>query len=250
MQMSTYVLIHGSWHGGWCWQKVVPHLRQAGYSVFAPDLPGHGEDKTPLSAITPELVMQSITAILAMQQEPVILVGHSSGGMLITEAARRRPEKVKTLVYLSAFLLPPGVTPRVIAQEDHESLLQASLIIDEERRVSMVRHEAARELFYADCSAEDAAWATSLLVPEASKSRAKGEVAPQVITAEVDIEQIPRVYIECLQDRALGPAMQKKMYTELPCRKVYTLPTGHSPFISRPEQLAACLLDIYAGSRK
>lgn len=241
--MSTYVLIHGSWHGSWCWQKVVPLLRQAGHNVFAPDLPAHGEDKTPFSAITPELIMRSITDILAMQHDPVILVGHSSGGMLITEAARRRPEKVKTLIYLSAFLLPPGVTPRVIAQEDDESLLQASLTIDEERRVSIVRQEAARELFYADCSDEDAAWATSLLVPEALMSGAKREATPQVITAEADIEQISRVYIECLQDRALGPDMQKKMYTEMPCRKVYTLPTGHSPFISRPEQLAVCLLE-------
>lgn len=241
--MSTYILIHGSWHGSWCWQKVAPLLRQAGHSVCTPDLPGHGEDKTPLSAITPELVMQSITDLLTIQQEPVILVGHSSGGMLITEAARQRPEKVRTLVYLSAFLLPPGVTPRAIAQEDHESLLQASLTIDGERGVSIVRPEAARELFYADCSDEDAAWAKSSLVPETLRSQAKGEAAPQAIIVESDSEWIPRVYIACLQDKALGPAMQRKMYTEMPCRKVYTLPTGHSPFISRPEQLAACLLE-------
>src|SRR5437660_360832 len=144
-RMSTYVLIHGDWHGGWCWKKVVPLLRRAGHTVFAPDLPGHGEDKTPLSAITPESIMQYTYDILDAQKEPIIFVGHSSGGMLITEAARQQPTKVKTLVYLSAFLLPSGVTPRTIAQEDHESILQSSLIIDEVQRVSMVKQEAARE---------------------------------------------------------------------------------------------------------
>jgi pimeloyl-ACP methyl ester carboxylesterase len=242
--MSTYVLIHGNWHGGWCWQKVVPLLRQAGHTAFAPDLPGHGEEKTPLSAVTPERVMRCITDILAAQNEPVILVGHSSGGMLITEAARRRPESIKTLVYLTAFLLPPGVTPAAIAQEDQESILRSSLTIDQERWVSIVKPEAARELFYGDCSDEDAAWATSLLVPEPVRTMVQGEAAPQAIADDVEIEKIPRVYIACLQDRALGPAMQKKMYSELPCQKVYTLPAGHSPFLSVPEQLVACLLDV------
>ncbi|SRR6266568_2150557 len=192
--MSTYVLIHGDWHGGWCWKKVVPLLRQVGHTVFAPDLPGHGDDKMPLSAITPESIMQYIYNILDTQKEPIILIGHSSGGMLITEAARQRPERIKTLVYLSAFLLPPGVTPHAIAQEDHESILQSSLIIDEGRRVSMVKQEAAREVFYADCSEEEAAWATSLLIPEPLKGRAQGEVVPQATTAEIDIDWIPRVY--------------------------------------------------------
>jgi pimeloyl-ACP methyl ester carboxylesterase len=54
--MSTYVLIHGAWHGGWCWNKVVPLLQQAGHRILAPDLPGHGQDTTSLFAITPQLI--------------------------------------------------------------------------------------------------------------------------------------------------------------------------------------------------
>lgn len=242
--MSTYVLIHGDWHGGWCWKKVVPFVQQAGHRVLAPDLPGHGQDRTPLSVVTQERIFQRLNDLLDGEVEPVILVGHSSGGMLITVLANLRPEKVKTLVYLSAFLLPPGVLPRALAEADTESILSSSLLVDEQRRVVLVKPEAAKAVFYADCTDEDAAWATRLLVPEPLRTPVQGEPpssSPSTATAR---EAVPRVYIECLQDKALGPATQKRMYTTLPCRKVYSLHTSHSPFLSAPSQLAACLLDV------
>ena len=243
--MSTYVLIHGDWHGGWCWKKVIPFLHEAGHRVLAPDLPGHGNDTTPLSDVNPLLIFQCLNDLLDGEVEPVILVSHSSGGMLITALADQRSEKVKTLVYLSAFLLPPGVTPRDLAKEDNESILSSSLLRDEQRRVVTVKPEAARAVFYADCTNEDATWATRLLVPEPMRTPVLQEKSPQSPTSiKTERDTIPRFYIECLQDKALGPATQKKMYTALPCRKVYSLPTSHSPFLSAPEQLAACLLDV------
>lgn len=241
--MSTYVLIHGDWHGGWCWKKVVPFVQQAGHRILAPDLPGHGQDSTPLSAITPQLIFQRLNNLLDSEAEPVILVGHSSGGMLITALANLRPEKVKTLVYLSAFLLPPGVLPRTLAKEDTESILSSSLLVDEQRRVVLVKPEAAKAVFYADCTDEDAAWATGLLVPEPLRTPAQGETLLSSPSSQTARDVVPKVYIECLQDKALGPTTQKKIYTALPCQKVYSLHTSHSPFLSAPSQLAACLLD-------
>lgn len=242
--MSTYLLIHGDWHGGWCWDKVVPLLRQAGQRVLAPDLPGHGQDRTPLSALTPESSLRFLLELLDAQNEPVILVGHSSGGILLTLLAERRPEKIKLLVYLSAFLLSPGVWPRTLAGQDTESLLPTALLVDQEHNIVEVKPEAAREVFYADCKDEDAARATSLLVPEPLRMRAPEKTSSQSAPVHSREISLPRVYISCLQDRALGPLLQQKMYTELPCQKVYTLPTSHSPFLSAPDQLVACLLDL------
>ncbi|MHB8575468.1 MAG: alpha/beta fold hydrolase [Dehalococcoidia bacterium] len=238
--MATFVLVHGGWHGAWCWQRVTPLLRQAGHTVIAPDLPGHGADTTPLSAHPWEQYVPRIGAILAAQQEPVILLGHSSGGMIISAAAALHPRSVGALVYLAAFLLPPGITPPAIMRDDLESLLPAALTVDAVAGTVTVNPDAAGAVFYADCSAADAAWATSMLVPE--------PLPPPGGAVDLSPPPVPqrplRVYIETLNDRALGPATQRRMYTALPCDAVYSLSTSHSPFLSAPRQLADCLLQV------
>jgi pimeloyl-ACP methyl ester carboxylesterase len=130
--------------------------------------------------------------------------------MLITALAKLRPEKVKRLVYLSAFLLPPGITPRALAQVDTESILSSALQVDEQRRVVMIKPEAAKAVFYADSTDEDATWATSLLVPEPLRTQAQGETLSSSPSSEIAWDAVSRVYIECLKDKALGPITQKK----------------------------------------
>lgn len=235
--MTTFLLVHGGWHGGWCWEKLTPLLHAAGHHAIAPDLPGHGADRTPIAARPWERYVPSVVALLEEAPEPVVLVGHSSGGMIISAAAAQRPRRVRTLVYLAAFLLPAGIVPPHVMRDDHESLLPAALIVDEAARTVCVDPARAREVFYHDCSDVDAAWALQRLQPEPIPPRdsAQPSAAP---------DGVPRVYIETLQDRALGPATQRRMVATLPCERVCSLPTGHSPFISAPAALAECLLAI------
>ena len=120
--MSTYVLVHGAWHGSWCWEKVVPLLKQAGHQVEPLDLPGHGQDKTPICEITLAAYTKRVCETLDAQAEPVILVGHSMGGIVITQIAEERPEKIQRLVYLTARLLQNGQSLFQIAQTDSDSL--------------------------------------------------------------------------------------------------------------------------------
>lgn len=239
--MATFVLVHGGWHGAWCWDKIVPLLEREGHTALAPDLPGHGADTMPLADRPYEHYVPRVCDVLNAQREPVVLVGHSSGGMVIAEAAKQRPEAVAALAYLSAFLLPPGVAPPEVMRGDSESLLMASVVVDRERGVSVVRPECAREVFYADCTDEDAAWAISKLQPE--PLRPPGEGGPPPVAA---IPHIPRVYIECTRDKALGIGTQRQMVAAMPCERVYSLPTSHSPFIAAPGQLAAHLRAIAA----
>lgn len=237
--MATFVLVHGGWHGAWCWEKIAPLLEREGHIVIAPDLPGHGRDTTPLSARPYERYVPRICEIVDAQAEPVVLVGHSSGGMVISAVAAQRPARVAVLVYLAAFLLPPGVAPPAAMRDDAQSLLAASLVVDRERGVSTVPPERARAVFYGDCTDADAAWAIARLQPEplvpAAGTEQSSETAPPAT---------PRVYIETLHDKALGPATQRKMVAALPCAQVYTLAADHSPFLSAPGELAGCLLDI------
>ena len=232
-------MVHGGWHGAWCWKKTVPLLNEAGHEVIAPDLPGHGANKTNYSRRVYEQYAPFIGSIVERQTKPIILLGHSSGGAIITEVAKLFPRKIKTLIYLSAFLLPVGLTPPEIMLGDSASLLPACLQVDVKKEFVSVKRECAKEVFYADCTDEDAEWAINQLIPEPIVFPASSG-QPEIIR---NIEQIPRVYIECLQDKALSPRMQKKMYTAVSCRAVYSLPTSHSPFISAPEKLVEHLLD-------
>ncbi len=238
--MSTYVLVHGGWHGQWCWDKVAPLLRQVGHQVVTFDLPAHGQDTTPLSEATFDLSVQRTCEVLAEQAEPVILLGHSSSGTVISGAAEQCPMKIEKLIYLTAYLLRDGETIRQNNQtHNKDSLLAPNVLLDESRTSLTVRPEKLKEIFYGDCSDEDIARAKMLLVPESLASIA----APVHVTA-ANFGRIPRVYIQCLQDRANTLPCQRHMYTATPCPQILTLDTSHSPFFSAPDALSELLASV------
>jgi pimeloyl-ACP methyl ester carboxylesterase len=229
--MSTFVLIHGAWHGAWCWRKVSSRLEKLGHRVLAPDLPGLGEDATPLSRVSLKLWTEHVARILDAQDEPVILVGHSRGGIVISEVAESRPDKIRSLVYLTAFLLRDGECLFDHARHP-SSLVPANMVMAPDKRSSTIREESLREVFYAQCSDEDVALARRLLRPEPTAPLA----TPLRLTAS-SFGRVPRIYVECLRDRAMTPVMQRQMYTATPCREVRSLDTDHSPFFSAPDAL-------------
>jgi pimeloyl-ACP methyl ester carboxylesterase len=234
--MSTFLLVHGAWHGSWSWEKVVPLLEEAGHEVVTPDLPGHGDHGTPVSEVTLQRYAGRVSEALEERSEPVVLVGHSMGGLVISEAAERHPEKIGLLVYLTAFLLPNGRTLLETAQADEEAIVFPNADVDEEKGVVTIREDAAKDVFYGDCSEEDVRRAIERLIPQAL-----GPFVTPVGVSEENFGRVRRTYIECLQDRAIGPATQRRMYTELPCEKVVSMETSHSPFLSAPEELVGHL---------
>ena len=166
--MSTYVLIHGACHGGWCWEKVVPLLKKNGHTVVAPDLPGHGQDKTPISQVTLQICADRVCEVISQQSEPVVLLGHSMGGKVISSTAEQCPDKISTLVYLTAALLRNGETSAPMPQGVSTTLLAQNVIRSDDGSSLTFRDEAIKNIFYHDCTDEDAAWAKSMLVPEAA----------------------------------------------------------------------------------
>jgi pimeloyl-ACP methyl ester carboxylesterase len=106
--MATYVFVHGAWHGGWCWHRIAAHLQRAMHRVVTPDLISLGRDRTPAGNVTLAQWTEQITRLVTAEPEPVILVGHSRGGIVLSEVAERICERVRTLVYVTAFLLESG----------------------------------------------------------------------------------------------------------------------------------------------
>ena len=237
--MSTFVLVHGAWHGAWCWESVVPLIEKAGHRVVAPDLPGLGDDRTPLSEITLQSYGERVCEVVTAQDEPVILVGHSMGGMAISQAAEYCPDRIKALVYLCAFLPSNGESLVFWAQQMTESLVGGNMVMSEDQSSATVRDEFIIDGFYGDCTPEMAARAKSRLRPQAV-----APIVTPVNTSKQNFGRVKRHYIECLQDRAIPIAWQRTMRVALPCESVLTLNTSHSPFLSAPRALAENLMSL------
>ena len=126
--MAIYLLIHGAWHGGWCWRKVAPLLESKGHRGIAPDLPGHGQDRTPLASVTLESYARRICEIARQQTEAVILAGHSMGGVAITQAGEYCAEKIQALVYVCAFLPRNGDSLETWASRNSGTLVTPAAV--------------------------------------------------------------------------------------------------------------------------
>ncbi|HEY6953828.1 MAG TPA: alpha/beta fold hydrolase [Flavisolibacter sp.] len=237
--MKTYVLIHGSWHSAWNWHKVVPLIEKAGHKAIAIDLPGMGRDKTPIDQVKMETTVEKICALIDSIPGKVILVGHSKNGIMISQAAEYRPDKIEKLVYLAAYLVPNGKTQREYSVQDSEGWLKPHVVMNEEGNAHTLRPEIYKEGLYHDCPDDITELAKILLSHEPVESG----ITPLQLT-EANFGRVPRVYVECTDDRAVTPFIQRKMYTETPCEKVYTLPTSHSPFFSKPKELVDILLKV------
>jgi pimeloyl-ACP methyl ester carboxylesterase len=97
--LARFLLVHGSWHGAWCWRDVLPLLRDAGHEAEAMDLPGHGEDRTPASEVTLDAYADAVVSAL---RPGTVLVGHSMGGYAITAAAERAAKRISKLIDVAA----------------------------------------------------------------------------------------------------------------------------------------------------
>jgi pimeloyl-ACP methyl ester carboxylesterase len=234
--MSTFVLIHGAWHGAWCWYKLVPRLEKAGHTVIAPDLPAMGRDRTSVKRVSLATWREHVCQTLDAITEPVVLVGHSRGGIVISEAAEHRPERIRTLVYVAGFLPSHGESLFDIADRDSSSLVPQNMVMSDDKTSSVIRSEALREAFYGECSEEDFALARLCVQAEPTVPLA----APVQLSA-AKFGSVPRIYVECLRDRAIPLALQRQMQAAQPCQRVVQIDTDHSPFFSRVDELAAHL---------
>jgi pimeloyl-ACP methyl ester carboxylesterase len=238
--MARIVLVHGAFAGAWCWEPVCPGLEQAGHSVETLDLPGSGDDHTPIAEITLGAYARRVCEVL-LAGAPAVLVGHSMGGMVVTQAAARLPEQVTALVYVSAFVPVDGeslltLTARPEAADDQ---IQANIVVSGDPPVALLPDAAARLAIYGDCPDEAVSWA----LPQ----RRAQPVVPFTNAFELDesgaelFAGLPRSYITCLRDRSIPPAMQRFMFERAGCKPVIELDTDHAPYLSRTTELVSAL---------
>lgn len=276
----AFVLVHGAWHGGACWDRVKAALEAAGHAVLAPDLPGAGADAqspksfaqrpldpaafgtepSPNAGVTQDArtqaILDAVEQASGLGNGKVIVVGHSLGGITLSPVSEAAPDKVSAAVYLCAFMLPPGMPAvAMILSEIMSDALVPPLFMADPEQVGALRVDVAsedtdylrglRQAFYGDLSDADFAEARSGLHCDEPVAVA---AVPSGITPE-RFGRVPRHYIRCTEDRAIPLAGQDHMIREVDAAmgnttRVHTLAASHSPFYSQPTQLAALLRDI------
>jgi pimeloyl-ACP methyl ester carboxylesterase len=239
--MARFVLVHGAFGGAWSWEAVTGPLEALGHTVEAVDLPGAGDDRTPVEHVTLASYAERVGAALGRSPEPAVLVGTSMGGMVVTQAAGNDPERVASLVFVCGFMPGDGQSMLDLAHlpEAEGDLIQANLVVEGDPPVGTLAPEAAIAAMYNCCTDEQAARAAARGRPQ--------PIAPLTTPVRVDdtvLASIPRSYVVTAQDRAMMPALQHRMIREHPCQKVIELDADHAPFFSATDRLVAALAEL------
>jgi pimeloyl-ACP methyl ester carboxylesterase len=215
-------------------------LEAVGHRAVAPNLPSSADDPAPLEDANLAGYVDRICQAIDVEPDPVILVGHSMGGVVVTQAAEARPERIRQLVYICGFLLVDGENLITFLDENKhlagDELVLSGMTVAEDGRTASFDPAVAQTVFYNTCSDADASWAASQLRPQPL-----AVYNDSVRISDARFGSVSRVYVETLWDHAIDPAYQKKMYNRTPCREIITYDTDHSPFLSAPAKLAATL---------
>jgi pimeloyl-ACP methyl ester carboxylesterase len=218
MPAVEIVLVHGAWHGSWCWQPLRAELDKLGRVTHIVDLPSVGGAGYGVEADA-KVVREKVDSI----DGPVLLLGHSYGGVVVSQASVGAGN-IERLVYLAAFMLDDGASAM--------STVGGELPADLEY---LPVGENPIEMFYGDVPADLARDAVSRLLPHSAR-------APQDRQVGAGWRDIPSTYVLCEQDRAVPPALQEEMARR--ADDVWRLNASHSPFLSMPAELAVLLADI------
>jgi pimeloyl-ACP methyl ester carboxylesterase len=239
--MARFVLVHGAFGGAWCWEPVIGPLEAAGHTVEAFDLPGGGDDQTPVEDVTLESCAARVCAVLAQRRERAVLVGYSMGGAIVTQAASDCPERIASLIFVTAFMPADGQSLLDLTRlpEGKDDMIQANLVVEGDPPVAVLSEEATAAAIYNDCTSEQTAWAVARRRPQ--------PVAPFADPVRIDdalLASIPRSYVLATRDRSIPPELQRRMIREHPCRQVVELDADHAPFLSATDELVASLLEL------
>jgi pimeloyl-ACP methyl ester carboxylesterase len=232
--MARLVMVHGAFGGAWWWECMVEPLEKRGHTVEIFDLPGSGEDQTPIAEVSLDAYVERITSQLDERPEPAVLVAHSMGGVAATQTAALHPEKVEAVIYVCSFAPRDGQSLLALTQlpEGADDEIQANLIVEGDPPAARMPPEASLGAQYEYCTPEDASWAIDHQRPQ--------PVAPfeqPVRIPEEAFAEIPRGYVLSTRDRSIPPALQRRMIAENGIADVIEIESDHTPQLSRHEEL-------------
>ena len=235
----TYVFVHGAWMGAWCWSDVATQLRANGDEVIVVELPAHGADTGSIADATLDAYVARVATAITSAPRPVVLVGHSMGGIVITQVAEQMPTRIERLVYVGAFLPRDGETLFGLSMLDADSHLGTSIVVDQEHGIAHIPDASLDDVFIADGAAD----AKATLHAHYRDEPLLPFVTP-VHTTPAGWGSVDISYVYTAQDHAVSYAAQQRMTQGLTLVSSAVLPTSHSPFLTQPMLLASTLTNL------
>lgn len=236
---KTILLIHGAWEGAWSWEHTIEHLEGKGHTVKAIDLPGHGDDKTPISEIDMALYANRVKKELGKIDGQVILVAHSFAGFIITKAAEEMPEKIEKLVYVASAIPYEGKNAQEVFEEDKGSEFLENLIFSDDKSTATMSRETVKNIIFTGATDTQIDAVLPKLVAQATKP-----FFEQVITTPENFGRLPKAYVETTLDRVVTIKGQRHIQKMVGIDEVITLESGHVPLETAPKELADALNTI------
>jgi pimeloyl-ACP methyl ester carboxylesterase len=233
----TIVLVHGAWSDVQAWKAVAPLLKAKGFNVKAVNLPGHGNDATPFTSITLQSYVDAVKKEIGTSNN-VILVGHSMGGIVISQVAEDMPAQIKKLVYLAAYLPANGQSLLDLAKTDAGSHVGKFLQIDQATASAGIDKEGVVDIFAADASKS-----RKDLFSNGVKPDPLAPFASPVRLTDARFGSVQKVYIYTKNDHAISFPKQQDMAKIGLVKVAHTLNSSHTPYFSIPQELAAILIE-------
>lgn len=230
-----YVLVHGAWQGGWCWEFLAKELHKLGHTVSCLDLPGHGKNSFPLSKVTYDVYYQCLEDEIK-KYDDVVLVAHSMSGILAAPLLDRYSDRISHLFLIAAFVAQNGQSLLDIAIAGGPSEIPKLLLTDEENKTQSLDLSKAKKALYHDCPPELSEWA----IQQLQSSPMEPFIRP-IYWKDSGKTQDKRTYIVCEEDRDVHLTTQLSIIKDYPCQ-IINFKSGHFPFLSNPKQLAEILI--------
>lgn len=239
---STFVLVHGAWQASFVWDKVKAALELQGNKVVKVELLGHGDDQTSVSEITFDGYVKQVTDVIDGLNTPVVLVGHSLGGAIVTQAATMAPQKIEKLVYVAGFIPQSGSSVFDYSAMDSGTLIPSVLEFSSDGNTVTIADPEVnmRDVFCQYGSDED----IDLLVEKLRPEPVAAAGTPLNYNSDVYGTIANKYYIYTTEDKAISYPFQQQMVNEAHITKTYKIESGHSPFLSKPNELFQLLNQI------
>ncbi|BFG33712.1 hypothetical protein CerSpe_199860 [Prunus speciosa] len=252
-QQHHLVLIHGIGHGAWCWYKIRCLLEASGYKVTCLDLKGAGIDQSdPNTILTFQDYNKPLINFLSNLpgDEKVVLVGHSVGGMSLTDAIHRFANKIHMAIYVAATMLEHGFSTHQDFKDGKPDLSAFGNVVkfiyglgpDQPPTSAIMKENFQHQILYQMSPLEDSTLASMLLRPGPVLALQGAQFERTADAADC----VPRVYIKTMQDHAIKPEQQDAMIKRWPPSQVFVLDSDHSPFFSTPIVLFGLLVKALA----